>query len=148
MIFPLRQAASPALELTAELGFHFADDLDRWVDLLLDGDDPAQGRELAAGLERDGYHLRMTRDLEVAKTYLHERYGEAPDARHGLVASSRDRITDIYEQCSIDYVKDADITRTFFATVQNKPHWVRGREPTARIKKPAPAVDTRSWSEA
>ena len=89
---PLRQAASPALELTVELRFHFADDLDRWVDLLLDGDDPAQGRELAAGLERDGYHLRMTRDLEVAKTYLHERYGEAPDARYGLVASSRDKI--------------------------------------------------------
>ena len=29
------------------------------------------------------------------------------------------KITDIYEQCSIDYGKDAEITRTFFATVQN-----------------------------
>lgn len=33
------------------------------------------------------------------------------------------KITDIYEQCSIDYDKDADITRTFFKTVQNKLHW-------------------------
>jgi DUF2075 family protein len=89
---PLRQAADPALELTVELRFHFADDLDRWVDLLLDGDDPARGRALAVSLERDGYHLRMTRDLEVAKTYLHERYAEAPDARYGLVASSRDKV--------------------------------------------------------
>ena len=32
-------------------------------------------------------------------------------------------ITDIYEQCSIDYNKDADITQQFFKTVQNKLHW-------------------------
>ena len=59
--------AHAALELTVELRFHFADDLDTWVDLLLDGDDPEHGRELAAGLEKDGYHLRMTRDVDVAK---------------------------------------------------------------------------------
>ena len=33
------------------------------------------------------------------------------------------KITDIYEQCSIDYQRDAEITQTFFATVQNKLHW-------------------------
>lgn len=33
------------------------------------------------------------------------------------------KITDIYEQCSIDYNRDAEITRTFFSTVQNKLHW-------------------------
>jgi hypothetical protein len=33
------------------------------------------------------------------------------------------KITDIYEQCSIDYNKDADITHKFFKTVQNKLHW-------------------------
>jgi DUF2075 family protein len=89
---PLRQAADPALELTVELRFHFADDLDQWVDLLLDGDDPEHARELAVSLEKDGYHLRMTRDLEVAKSYLHRRYVENPDARYGLVASSRDKV--------------------------------------------------------
>ena len=34
----------------------------------------------------------MTRDLDTAKDYFHERYAEAPDARYGLVASSRDKI--------------------------------------------------------
>src|SRR5450756_124550 len=29
------------------------------------------------------------------------------------------KIADIYEQCSIDYQKDAEITQTFFKTVQN-----------------------------
>ena len=33
------------------------------------------------------------------------------------------KITDIYEQCSSDYNRDAEITQTFFKTVQNKLHW-------------------------
>jgi hypothetical protein len=33
------------------------------------------------------------------------------------------KITDIFEQCSADYQEDAEITQTFFATVQNKLHW-------------------------
>ena len=33
------------------------------------------------------------------------------------------KITDIYEQCSIDYDKNAEVSRTFFKTVQNKLHW-------------------------
>jgi hypothetical protein len=33
------------------------------------------------------------------------------------------KITDIYEQCSIDYNKEAGITQTFFKTVQNKLHF-------------------------
>jgi hypothetical protein len=33
------------------------------------------------------------------------------------------KITDIYEQCSIDYQKDSETTRKFFKTVQNKLHW-------------------------
>ncbi len=83
--------ASEALDLTVELRFHFASDLDEWVDgILTDGDD-ARGRDLAALLEVAGYHLRMTRDLETAKGYFHERYAEAPDARYGLLASSRDK---------------------------------------------------------
>lgn len=33
------------------------------------------------------------------------------------------KITDIYAQCSYDYYKDAEISQTFYATVQNKLHW-------------------------
>ena len=32
-------------------------------------------------------------------------------------------ITDIHEQCSIDYSMDVEITQKFFKTVQNKLHW-------------------------
>jgi DUF2075 family protein len=41
-------------------------------------------------LEDGGYHLRITRDLGIARQYLKDRYREHPDARFGLVASSKD----------------------------------------------------------
>jgi hypothetical protein len=33
------------------------------------------------------------------------------------------KITDIYSQCSYDYSKDAETTKKFYASVQNKLHW-------------------------
>ena len=38
-----------------------------------------------------GHDLRITRDRAWAERYLRERYREDPDARFGLMASSRDR---------------------------------------------------------
>ena len=43
------------------------------------------------------------------------------------------KITDIYEQCSIDYNKDAEITQTFFKTVQNKLHYAISGKTAAQI---------------
>ena len=43
------------------------------------------------------------------------------------------KITDIYEQCSIDYIKDAEITQTFFKTVQNKLHYAISGKTAAQI---------------
>jgi len=43
------------------------------------------------------------------------------------------KITDIYEQCSIDYNKTADITQQFFKTVQNKLHWAITGETAAEL---------------
>jgi hypothetical protein len=38
------------------------------------------------------------------------------------------KITDIYEQCSIDYDPNAEMTQTFFDTVPNKLYWaITGR---------------------
>jgi hypothetical protein len=33
------------------------------------------------------------------------------------------KLTDVYARCSVDYDPNADVTRTFYATVQNKLHW-------------------------
>jgi hypothetical protein len=82
---------SPALHLTAELRYHLASDVHRLVDGLLEGSGEDDLAMLAETLEREGYHLRITRDLDTAKRYLTDRYRDAPDARYGLLASSRDK---------------------------------------------------------
>lgn len=81
----------PALNLDTELRFHQANDLHRFVAGLLDGKAAAEIRPLAQQLELAGFHLRLTRSLDQAKSYLRERYGEDRDARFGLIASSKDK---------------------------------------------------------
>jgi hypothetical protein len=79
-----------SLELTAELRYHAASAVHTLVDGVL-GMAPAEDLgTIARGLEAAGYHIRVTRDLDVARSYLRDRYADNPAARFGLVASSRD----------------------------------------------------------
>jgi len=43
------------------------------------------------------------------------------------------KITDIYAECSADYDVESEVTRKFFATVQNKLHWAITQETAAEI---------------
>lgn len=43
------------------------------------------------------------------------------------------QITDIFAECSIDYSKDSEITKTFYATVQNKFHFAITGQTAAEI---------------
>lgn len=83
--------SKPALNLDTELRFHEARELHRFVAELLGGASPSSLRPIARRLNADGLHLRVTRDLETAKTYLRERYADDRQARFGLIASSKDR---------------------------------------------------------
>lgn len=63
------------------------------------------------------------------------------------------KITDIYEQCSIDYNKDAEVTHTFFKTAQNKLHWaITGKTAAEIIKDRAdaskPNMGLQTWKNA
>jgi len=63
------------------------------------------------------------------------------------------KITDIYEQCSIDYDADAEITQLFFKTVQNKLHWaVTGKTAAEIIAERAdaqkPSMGLTTWKNA
>ena len=80
-----------ALSLDVELRQHSAEHLHRYVGDLLSGDGAASLSPLAALLEKEGFNLRITRDLAVAKDYLRERYAENADARFGIMASSKDK---------------------------------------------------------
>lgn len=80
------------LSLDTELRFHLTKDVHRFVAQVLDGCPTSENAKVLAALEQSGYHLRLTRDLDVAKVYLQDRYRDQPDARFGLLASSRDRL--------------------------------------------------------
>ena len=83
--------ARSTLNLDQELRFHQVKDLHGFVAGLLDGDPIDELARRADQLNREGLHLRVTRDLAVAKAYLRERYEADPQARFGLIASSKDK---------------------------------------------------------
>lgn len=88
---PVASVLDPHLNLDTELRYHQASDLHHFVAGLLEAKPAAELRKVAGQLEAAGFHLRLTRSLDAAKAYLRERYADDPDARFGLVASSKDR---------------------------------------------------------
>lgn len=63
------------------------------------------------------------------------------------------KITDIYEQCSIDYNKNSETTLMFFKTVQNKLHWaITGKTAAELISQRAdankPNMGLTTWKNA
>lgn len=73
------------------------------------------------GFTMDDERLKDPRHI-FGKDYFEEQLARIRDIR----SSERrfyQKITDIYAQCSADYNLDEEITKQFFATVQNKLHW-------------------------
>jgi hypothetical protein len=63
------------------------------------------------------------------------------------------KITDIYEQCSINYSSNAEITVKFFKTVQNKLHWAITGHTAAelianRVNSAKPNMGLTNWKNA
>lgn len=79
------------LSLDTEIRFHAVEDLHHFVGSVLDGKPAETNREISSRLERARYQLRITRSLDAAKQHLRSLYENKPEARFGLVASSRDR---------------------------------------------------------
>ena len=76
------------LDLTTSLRTHLAEDVQRWVARLLEGN--IGGAEaLAADIQDQGFAMYLTRDLDAAKTYCRERYEGNQEKRYGLLASSK-----------------------------------------------------------
>lgn len=88
-----------SLNLDTSLRFHLVPRVHRFVSQLLEetGElaDPEVISERSAGQEAydlSGIRMWATRDLALAKQYLWDRYREQPDARFGVLASSRDKL--------------------------------------------------------
>ncbi len=74
--------------------------------------------------------------LKQGQRFGKDYFDELLDRIREIRASERRfylKIADIYEQCSIDYNKDAEITQTFFKTVQNKLHFAISGKTAAQI---------------
>jgi hypothetical protein len=94
--------------------------------------------------------------LKLNKRFGKDYFDELLERIREIRASERRfylKITDIYEQCSIDYDKNAEISNTFFKTVQNKLHWAVTGQTAAEIiaeradaKKPSMGLTT--WKNA
>ena len=80
------------LHLARSVRFSFAEGLSDWAAGLVAGNQGAKSlAAIAASLAKQGYQLRVTRDLTRAKDFLWAKYRSIPDARFGLLVSSRDK---------------------------------------------------------
>lgn len=83
------------------------------------------------GYTMDVERLKSPQPL-FGKDYFKEQLEKIRDIR----SSERrfyQQITDIYAECSIDYDYNSEITKEFFATVQNKLHWAITGQTAAEI---------------
>ena len=87
----IKHKKSILLNLDIELRFHIAREIHTYIEMLLNDGAHNELKELATKFEKESYHLRITRDLQIAKDYLKERYAEHPEARFGIIASSKDK---------------------------------------------------------
>jgi len=83
------------------------------------------------GFAMDDQRLKNPDNI-FGKDYFEEQLARIRDIR----SSERrfyQKITDIYAQCSADYDPNEEITRQFFAVVQNKLHWAIAGQTAAEI---------------
>ncbi len=94
--------------------------------------------------------------LKQGKRFGVDYFDELLERIREIRASERrfyQKITDIYQQCSIDYDKDAEVTLLFFKTVQNKLHWAITGKTAAEIiaeraKATKPHMGLTTWKHA
>jgi len=94
--------------------------------------------------------------LKQGKRFGKDYFDELLERIREIRASERrfyQKITDIYQQCSIDYNSEAEITQKFFKTVQNKLHWaVTGKTAAQLIAERAdsskPKMGLQTWKNA
>lgn len=79
------------LDLNKSLRSRCAEDLHEWVAATLDGR-LSEASRLAQNISALGFQIFLTREFDIAKSYLKERYQDSPEARYGILASSKDRI--------------------------------------------------------
>jgi len=116
--------STPDLHLSRSVRFHFAAGLSDWASQVVDDQcDLASLYKASRQLAAQGYQLRITRSLGRAKEFLWKKYLHLPEARFGILASSRDkRLGEV-----IDLPKRASIFRAgpWYADPESSPQSCR-----------------------
>lgn len=103
------------------------------------------------GFTMDDARLKNPNNI-FGKDYFEEQLARIRDIR----SSERrfyQKVTDIYSQCSADYDPNEEITREFFATVQNKLHFAISGQTAAeiiykRVSNTKPNMGLTNWENA
>lgn len=83
-----------------------------------------------------GYTMDVERLKNPQNLFGEDYFKEQLEKIRDIRSSERrmyQQLTDIYAECSIDYTYNSAITKTFFATVQNKLHWAITGKTAAEI---------------
>ena len=80
----------PELDLTKSLRSRKAEDLHQWVENVLEGNVSSAALD-AMKMSRADFNIFITRDLPLAKEYIHSRYEDSETARYGILASAKDK---------------------------------------------------------
>ncbi|MBP7461114.1 MAG: virulence RhuM family protein [Candidatus Delongbacteria bacterium] len=103
-----------------------------------------------------GFVLDDDRLKQGKKLFGKDYFDELLERIREIRASERrfyQKITDIYSECSIDYDSKAEITLTFYKTVQNKLHWAITGQTAAEIissraKAKLPNMGLTTWKNS
>lgn len=103
-----------------------------------------------------GFVLDDERLKQGKKLFGKDYFDELLERIREIRASERrfyQKITDIYSECSIDYDPKAEITLTFYKTVQNKLHWaITGHTAaeivSSRAKAELPNMGLTTWKNS
>ena len=103
-----------------------------------------------------GFILDDERLKQGKKLFGKDYFDELLERIREIRASERrfyQKITDIYAECSIDYQPKAEITQTYYKTVQNKLHWAITGQTAAEIissraKAELPNMGLTTWKHS
>lgn len=92
---PLPHVVDNAFDLNQTLRSHLSVHVTTWIEHVLQGDF-AQAQALYPAIQKSGFSIYVTNELELAKRYCRLKYAAQPQKTYGLIASSR--ATNLVEQ--------------------------------------------------
>lgn len=103
-----------------------------------------------------GFAMNDTRLKQGGKTFGKDYFRELLERVRSIRTSERriyQQITDIFAECSIDYDPNSELTRSFYAMVQNKFHYAIAKQTAAEIifdkaDKSKPFMGLLTWKNA